>query len=532
MRSADLDLTELLDFDETGGIVRFAGARAIILDAVAMGLLRKQIVDSFGIATARAIFTSFAFAHGWSMAEALRTQLTWDSHDEWRDAGGRIHMLQGLLRLAPGDPLSPQGAIVEASYEAEQHLLHLGLAAAPVCWTLAGFASGYLSRTEGKNIYVLERRCIGCGAATCQFAARTAEQWGAELEPHLPFFTQDCSGAALKQAAEALKRLEKKLRERERTLGRSTVNEEEAGGRSPAMRRVLDLARRMARVDLSLLITGESGVGKERVARLIHDASARAGRPFVAINCGAIPETLLESELFGHVRGAFTGAAQDRTGLFEAASQGTLFLDEVGELPAAMQVKLLRVLQERTVRRVGDNRNRSVDVRVVAATNRDLAIDMNSGRFRKDLYYRLNVVELHVPPLRERRDDILPLARELLEAASLRMKRPGIRLSSQAADQLMRHAWPGNVRELQNAMERAVALAQGRRVEVDDLPEEVRRAGPSVAAGQKTLAAIEKAAIRLALERNSGHQGRTAAELGIGLSTLYRKLRSASLRRK
>ena len=186
------------------------------------------------------------------------------------------------------------------------------------------------------------------------------------------------------------------------------------------MQRVLDLARRVAKVDSTVLITGESGVGKERVARLIHDESARTAGPFVAINCGAVPETLLESELFGHARGAFTGATQDRPGLFEAANSGTLLLDEIGEVPPAMQVKLLRVLQEREVRRVGENKGRAVNVRVVAATNRDLAEEIRAARFRQDLYYRLRVVELRVPPLRERRDDILPLARTFLAASAER----------------------------------------------------------------------------------------------------------------
>jgi two-component system, NtrC family, response regulator HydG len=531
MRSADLDIKELLDIDADGGVVRFAGARAIILDAVAMGLLRKQLVQAFGRAAARAIFTRFGFAHGFRMAEAMR-ELTWDSHDEWRDAGARIHMLQGILRLPPGvAPLSPAGAVVEASYEAEQHLVHLGLSDAPVCWTLSGFASGYLSRTEGKDVYVIEDRCIGRGDAVCHFMARTAEGWGAELEAHLPYFERDCPGESLERAALALKRLEKSLRKRERALGRATGERGDGTGlgtHSPSMEAVLDLARRVAKVDTTLLITGESGAGKERVARLVHDTSARAAGPFVAINCGAITETLLESELFGHARGAFTGATQDRAGLFEAAGGGTLFLDEVGDLAAGMQVKLLRALQERTVRRVGENRDRSIDVRVVAATNRDLDGDAASGRFRKDLYYRLKVVELHVPPLRERREDILPLARELLAEASRRMKRAPLSLSSRAADQLVRHTWPGNVRELQNAMERAAALAQGKRVEPEDLPEEVRRARP---AGARTLEAVEREHILAALERNGGNQGRTAAELGIGASTLYRKLRGSRTER-
>jgi DNA-binding NtrC family response regulator len=299
--------------------------------------------------------------------------------------------------------------------------------------------------------------------------------------------------------------------------------------KSPAMRQLVDLARRVAKVDSTIIITGESGSGKERIARLVHDESTRASGPFIAVNCGAITETLLESELFGHARGAFTGANQDHLGLFEAANGGTLLLDEVGEVSPGMQVKLLRVLQEREVRRVGESKSRSVDVRVVAATNRDLAHAVASGHFRQDLYYRLKVVDLHVPPLRDRRDDILPLARVLLADAAIRMKRKIAGLAPRTADQLLRYEWRGNVRELENAMERAVALARGTQVEVEDLPEEVRQAfhRPIATSGTvRPLDEIEKEYILAALELNGGNQTRTAELLHIGSATLYRKLKS------
>jgi DNA-binding NtrC family response regulator len=531
MRAEDLDARELLDIDSQAGTVRFAGRAAILLDAVAMGILRRQVVDTFGHAAARAVFTRFGFAHGWRMAEAMGSEIVWDSHDEWRAAGARLHTLQGHIHFAPGggDPFSPGGAAVDASYEAEQHQLHLGRSDAPVCWALAGAASGYLSRTEGKAIYVLEDRCMGKGDALCRFRARTVEEWGAEIEPHLPFYQATCVDAPLREVTAALEKAERKLRARRRALSDSPAAEEESGlvARSPGMRAVLELARTVAKVDSTVLVTGESGVGKERVARLVHEESARAGGPLLAVNCAAIAETLLESELFGHARGAFTGAARDRPGLFEAASGGTLFLDEVGELPLATQVKLLRALQERKVRRVGENQSRPVDVRIVAATNRDLAADVGSGRFRRDLYYRLRVVELRVPALRERREDILPLSRVLLAEAARRLKRPVVSLSAGAADQLVRHDWPGNVRELENALERAVALARGRRVELSDLPEDVRQAlpVPTAASGVRRLAEIEREYILAALARCGGNQTRTAAELGIGPSTLYRKLK-------
>ena len=298
--------------------------------------------------------------------------------------------------------------------------------------------------------------------------------------------------------------------------------------KSPKMRELVDLATRVAKVDSTVLITGESGSGKERIARLLHDESPRAAGPFIAVNCGAITETLLESELFGHARGAFTGATHDRPGLFEAANRGTLLLDEVGEVSPAMQVKLLRVLQEREIRRVGENKTRRVDVRILAASNRELAHGVAGGGFREDLYYRLKIVELRVPPLRERREDVLPLARALLTEATLRMRRAITGIAPSAADQLLRYDWPGNVRELENAMERAVALAQGERVELDDLPVEVRRASPQLAASAgvvRPLDAIKKEYILLALELNGGNHAHTAEQLEIGSATLYRKLK-------
>jgi DNA-binding NtrC family response regulator len=323
--------------------------------------------------------------------------------------------------------------------------------------------------------------------------------------------------------------------EHQRALARAALKHDEPEGliaRSPAMRQLIDLVQRVARVDSTVLITGESGSGKERIARLVHEESARSARPFIAVNCGAIAETLLESELFGHVRGAFTGATQDRPGLFEAADGGTLLLDEVGEVSPGMQVKLLRALQEREIRRVGENRSRHVDVRILAATNRDLAQGLADGAFRHDLYYRLKVVELRVPALRERQEDLLPLARVLLAQAALRMKRPVPALSREAAEQLGRFSWPGNVRELENAMERAVALVQGARVEIEDLPAELRQVTlqPVVDAGAvRPLEVVEKEYILKALELNGGHQAHTAGQLQIGSATLYRRLKSYGL---
>jgi DNA-binding NtrC family response regulator len=537
MRAEDLDHKELLELDPEGGVIRFAGQRALLLDAVAMGLLRKYLVENFGLTAARTVLTQFGFAHGWRMAEALQTEFQWDSEADWRNAGTRIHALEGLFRVESGsqDPVSREGVMLVASYEAEQHLLHFGRADSPMCWTICGLISGYISRTAGEEIYVLEDRCLGKGDVGCHLLGRTREEWGDERAEELRYFQaerlKDCLDVSLHRVTETLKAAERKLRERRRALVHVAPEDDPVGSvaKSPLMRVLVDLARRVAKVDSTVLITGESGTGKERVARLIHDESTRALGPFIAVNCGAITETLLESELFGHARGAFTGATHDRPGLFEAANKGTLLLDEIGEVSPGMQVKLLRALQEREIRRVGENKVRSIDVRVVAATNRDLAQAVASGAFRQDLYYRLRVVELHVPALRERKDDILPLARVLLADTALRMKRKLSGLAPAAAQQLLRYEWPGNVRELENTMERAVALAPGSRVELEDLPDEIRQAFPKPVATEgavRPLEEIEKEYILAALELNHGNQTHTALQLQIGAATMYRKLKS------
>jgi two-component system, NtrC family, response regulator HydG len=538
MRIADLDLRELMDLPPEGGILRFSGERALILDAVALGILRKELIDTIGSTAARAVLTRFGYAHGWRTAVALKQQFPWENEQEWKTAGGRLHTLQGLVRVEPvhrpaGEPEPFAEALWHDSYEAEQHLLQFGRAEEPVCWTLIGFATGYLSYCNGREIICIEERCVGRGDASCHMVGKPREEWGDRVAEEMTYFKKACLEGSLARVTLALKQTEQQLRAKKQQLKQAEV-EEPAGiiARSEGMQKVIELARRVARVDSTVLITGESGVGKERVARLIHDESSRSARPFVAINCAAVTETLLESELFGHARGAFTGAAGDRAGLFEAAHGGTLFLDEVGEVPQSMQAKLLRVLQEREIRRVGENKSRAVDVRVLAATNRELLAEVDAGRFRNDLYYRLRVVELRVPPLRDRRDDILPLARSFVATTSERMKRKLCGLSPKAADQLVRYDWPGNVRELENAIERAVALAASSQIHSDDLPEEVRVALPAVyAPGRvRTLDEVEREYIIAALRANGGNRTRTAAQLKIGIATLHRKIKEYQLR--
>jgi DNA-binding NtrC family response regulator len=323
---------------------------------------------------------------------------------------------------------------------------------------------------------------------------------------------------------------------------------------SPAMTRLLELARRVTHSDTSLLILGETGVGKEWLAKAIHEGGPRGAAPFIAVNCAAVPETLLESELFGHERGAFTGATRARRGCFEMAHRGTLFLDEVAEIPVHLQVKLLRALQDKTIQRLGAESPLRVDVRLMAATNQELEEAMSSGRFRRDLYYRLSVVTLTVPPLRERREDIVPLVQNYMAEYRRQLGRSDIEgIERPALDCMRAYDWPGNVRELINVVERAVLLCDRRAIGLDHLPEVVtgldrsdrpgsRRGGPgsggdsllsrSLVAGRRKLVAdYEREYLVRALERTRGNIGRTARIAGVDPRTIYNKMQVYGLRK-
>jgi transcriptional regulator with PAS, ATPase and Fis domain len=286
------------------------------------------------------------------------------------------------------------------------------------------------------------------------------------------------------------------------------------------MQEVLELAAQVAPLDTTVLVYGESGTGKEFVVRMIHDQSHRASGPFISVNCAALTETLLESELFGHVRGAFTGAVRDKAGLFEVASNGTLFLDEVGEVAPTIQAKLLRALQEREIRRVGAERTIKVNTRVVAATNRDLQAAIAAGTFREDLYFRLGAFVLSVPSLRNRREDVAPMVHEFVRRAATRMGKDVRTVSADAMALLIRYSWPGNVRELEHAIERAVILARGPNITVRELPAEI-------AQGRSRARAADT--IRAGLERFKGNRRRAADALNISPVTLWRKMKEYGL---
>ncbi|HEY8485649.1 MAG TPA: sigma-54 dependent transcriptional regulator [Longimicrobiales bacterium] len=341
-------------------------------------------------------------------------------------------------------------------------------------------------------------------------------------------FSNDELVAICRRAAET-----RELRRENHALRREIRRRDRRGvvrpvGKNRGFLEVIRLAETVAPTDSTLLITGESGTGKEILARYVHALSERESGPFVSINCGALPETLLESELFGHVKGAFTGAVRDKVGLLVAAKGGTFFLDEVGEMSPALQVKLLRALQEREVVPVGATEPIPIDVRIIAATNRDLEQEIRRGTFRSDLYYRLNVITLHLPPLRERVDDIPLLAQHFLQRLGEGGRGP-FELSEEALAALQRYDWPGNVRELENALERAAVLCRGQVIGLDVLPDRIKNPAPKPLVSERppenpTLEVIERAYILWVLRAEGGNKARAAEVLGIDPSTLYRKL--------
>jgi DNA-binding NtrC family response regulator len=538
-------LSEVIDFQPDKGTIRLHQQRVVILSAAAMGLLRKEVIETLGAPTARRLLLRFGYADGYHDAVTLRDRsAAADPIDALRN-GAALHTMEGIVRATVQSATydAEEGRFEasvqwESSYEAEQHVHHFGTSPDPVCWSLVGYISGYASACLGREVYFQETGCAGQGARRCTVRGLDAESWGDRLAD-LRF---DFQGADLAKEVERLRdaakrhladiaRRERALERRERELDllRERVARHAkskhfiAGG--PAMQDVLELAARVAPLDTTVLIFGESGTGKEFIVRLIHEQSPRATGPFVSVNCAALTETLLESELFGHTRGSFTGAVRDKAGLFEVAAGGTLFLDEVGEVAPTIQAKLLRALQEREIRRVGSERTIKVNVRVVAATNRDLKAAVSGGGFREDLYFRLAGFTITVPPLRDRREDVPALVHEFLRRASQRVKKDVKSVSADAMTALVRYEWPGNVRELENAIERAVILANGATVRKRDLPPEVISPSEMLPSDTLDLEAHERALIQKALERYKGNRQRAAKALNISTVTLWRRMK-------
>ncbi|MGB7568866.1 MAG: sigma 54-interacting transcriptional regulator [Chitinivibrionales bacterium] len=534
MKASNLNIAELIQFSP--GFVGLEGRRLLIHDLSALGLFHRDLMEMVGEEMTRRILTREGLFWGQEDATGMERLFEWDDKEELLRAASSLIKISGAgyaeitgikLEEAIGS-LTMELTCVDSA-EVELYRNEFGKAKGPVCWVLTGYLSGYASYCLGKNVYFSESRCQAAEDSKCIFIGKDTDGWGKDFEKDLPYFL----------AADIQKKVQQlslRIREQQRALAlhrkrlqaaRVPIRLHGIETRSKAFGNVLELATRVASFDTTVLITGETGTGKGVLARYIHEISPRKDHPFLAVNCSALPETLLENELFGHKAGAFTGAHSDETGLFKAAQKGTIFLDEIGDIPLSIQAKLLQVLQTKEIRPVGHTQSQRIDVRVISATNRDLNALVKEGLFREDLLYRLKVLHIAVPPLRSRTEDILPLARHFLDKLRRKMKISNLRLAPAAVDALLRYSWPGNVRELENALEHAAVLCIDGIITPDILPGSMtgRLAAVPPQTGPQSLEKIESDYIRSTLELTGGNRTEAARLLGISESTLYRRLR-------
>ncbi|WP_221797121.1 sigma-54-dependent Fis family transcriptional regulator [Oceanobacter mangrovi] len=462
------DLLSQIQFCPQQGKIWLQEDRMLLIHAGDMGILRNELIESMGVERARGFLIRFGYQSGKRDAEVARKVRAHMPLEEAFLAGVQLHAIEGIVQVIPKRleiDLEKHHYHGEfewvSSYEMEQHLASHGLSDYPVCWTLLGYASGYTSSFLGMPILYQEQECRGMGHSHCRIVGRPVDpaSMQAILQPSHLADELDL----LQQQVERLKARVRNEQLEEDLLTNSV-------GRSEAFLQVCQLIRKAAQSKVSVLLCGETGVGKEVVARGLHQSSDRKDGPFIAVNCACIPPDLIEAELFGVEKGAFTGASSSREGRFERAHGGTIFLDEVVELSPRAQAILLRVLQEQELERVGDNRTRKIDVRVVAATNENLEEAVQQGRFRADLFFRLNVFPLCIPPLRERIEDIPLLADHFLDKYQALYNKKLAGISDRALQALLQYKWPGNIRELENMIERGVILTDnGNSIELMNL---------------------------------------------------------------
>jgi DNA-binding NtrC family response regulator len=535
----DDDLRRLIHFSASDGRIWLAGHRMLLLHLGGLANLRKELIQTIGLIQTRRVLKRAGYESGARDAALARQVRPNASPMDQFSVGPQLHMLEGAVQVTPEmcefdlEAGTFHGIFRwDQSWEVETHMRDFGPQTDPVCWMLIGYASGYTSAFFGKQILFKEIQCAACGEDHCRIEGRPLEEWP-DADAMMEDYQADLE-----------------------SLRVSLAPSDDLGdliGRSKAFEKSIGLLRKAASTQVTVLLTGETGVGKERFARTLHAMSPRADKPFVAINCAALPHELIESELFGAEKGAFTGAGAARPGRFERADGGTLFLDELGELPLAAQAKLLRVLQTGEVERLGATATRKVDVRVVAATNVDLEAAVEAGRFRRDLMYRLNVYPIAIPPLRERVEDIELLANHMLRQFMALHNKRVAGITDRALDAMRGYSWPGNVRELENLIERGLIITSpGQMVDVDDLfaiaptppavtlsaTGELKQAMPGDMDNlfdelQKrglSLEALEDALIQQAVERAGGNLSAAARSLGLTRPQLSYRLQKISER--
>lgn len=534
-----------LELEITDGKILLVDQRMVLLHTHAMGSLRKELTDTLGLDRARGVLMRMGYASGTHDADMVRRLVPNASDNDIYRVGPLLHTIEGIVKVTPlrvnmdvANGICDGEFLWENSYEADTHLEQFGLHHDPVCWMQIGYACGYTSTLMGVFVHYREIDCKGKGDRACRIIGKTLDMWEDEIvEAELKYYRPDPVADQLLELQTEVENLRYSLEE-DKTFG-------DMVGASAAFKAACELIKKVADSQVTVLLLGETGVGKEMFARSLHSISPRANNRFVAVNCAAIPEELIESELFGVEKGAFTGAHQSKPGRFERAHGGTLFLDEVGELSPAAQAKLLRVLQDGEFERVGDTRTRSADVRVVAATNRDLGTDVERGEFRKDLFYRLNTFPVLVPPLRERREDIPLLVDRFLGKSMARHGRRRLSICPDALETLMHYEWPGNIRELENMIERGVIIAgpDGSITAVHLFPtmalDQPRAASSAIAGvpasagggvagildGLDSLDDLEGRLLQEAVERSNGNLSAAARLLGITRPQLAYRLK-------
>ncbi len=472
------DLAERLHFSPTDGRIWLDDSRMILLRTEAFGALRQELIESLGVESARGLLTRMGYLAGSKDAALARKVRPGACQTSAFMVGPQMHGLQGIVRaeVVQLEMDSATGhffceVLWTDSSEDESHMAIYGVGSEPACWMQTGYASGYTSEFMGKRILFRETECTSSGAKNCRIIGKPVEQWD-DPEKDLqylraqPLAPRQGGRAGSAGTAVHVPVVPSGAAAQAGSSGPGPV----AIGASAGFFGVIHRINRVAPTRATVLLLGESGVGKSMFACEVHSKSGRADKPFVQLNCAAIPEQLMESELFGVDKGAYTGVTESRTGRFEAADGGTLFLDEVALLSLTAQAKLLRVLQSGELEHLGSCKTRKVDVRVVAATNENLGVAVEEGRFRKDLYYRLNVFPILIPPLRERRADIPLLLERLLRDLCARHGRQVSGVTNRAMQALLTHQWPGNIRELENVLERGIILAdQGGAIDISHL---------------------------------------------------------------
>ncbi len=542
MRAEDLRAREVFVAKGDGQFPVFASSRLMIMGTRSLGKMQEDMIGILGRENALALMGRHGYEAGMATAMAMAELYDWDSDEEWFKAGLVLRSMAGLAheKILSIEFDRDAGIFhVEGewrdSLEATQWLRQNGKAASVVCCILSGWASGYASACMGKEIWVKEISCRAEGSRVCRFQGRPVEEWRLTQEK-TPRFLDRCSmedtmGLMHPQLKQAWNEVAGHRAEIQTLRGQLKYPEADENFiyRSREMARVRKLAEKIAPTDSTVLVTGESGTGKEVLVRFIHGKSKRGDHPFLAIDCAAMPKALLESELFGHVKGAFTGAERDKRGLFATAGSGTLFLDEIGELPLELQAKLLRALQERVVRPVGGVKSEKMNARIVAATNRDLGKMVAQGSFREDLFYRLSVIPIQIPPLHKRRQDILPLARFFLK----RFCPDNLGFTPEFVRTISAFDWPGNIRELENAIEHASILAGKEQLGLEHLPVSVTKGSSRIISEIITDWPTEAELIRQyskqVLKHTKNNRKQAAQILNINPSTLWRRISSRKL---